>query len=80
MQDTKVHESSCTRELASGGEPTAGRAATGCGLSPPIKAGCRYYYLTSKVNCINAEWLFKSLVTLDNLIENLMVYLDFNAC
>lgn len=40
------------------GGKAAAAPAVNC---PPIRAGCRYYYLTSKVNCINSDWLLKAL-------------------
>ena len=62
-------------------ELAGGKAAAALAVTvPPIKAGCRYCYLTSKVKCINSHWLFKSLVTLADLIENSMFSFDFNAC
>lgn len=68
-------------QAAGADELVAGKAAAAPAVNcAPIRAGCGWDCSTSRVSCIRSHWLFKSLVTLANVIENLMVCFGSNAC
>lgn len=65
----------CSRASESCGEDKligSVAAAAPAVSSPSMRAGCRHYFLTSNLNCIYSDLLFKSPIAFANFMEDLL--------